>query len=343
MRLAAAVLAAALLSGCYTFKQGTALLGYLNKAQPLESLLEKQPDEETRLFVERVRDIRAYAQDELGLLDSKNYTTYVEIDRDYLAAVVSACAADSFTPWEWRFPVIGKVPYKGFFDPEDARKEAGKLRAKGLDVWVRGVDAFSTLGWFKDPLYSYMKAYPVHALADLLIHELLHATVYIKSQSQFNEELAEFVGSKGAEAYIRKTYGPSSPEYRAMAESREDSAAFVRFIQEVGAELEALYSSGKPQGQILPEKEEVIKKAKERFAAGYGERFKTENYRFFIDLEVNNAYFALYQLYYSGGSFLEDLYRRSGEDLPAFIAAARTISGKGDPRSALDDRLLGTR
>ncbi|MDR3341903.1 MAG: aminopeptidase, partial [Treponema sp.] len=196
-------------SGCYTLKQGVTMLGYLNRAVPLESLLTASPEEpvdasgeegssdaalDKRRFVEQVLDIRRFAITALGLRESANYTRYVALDRDYLAAVVSAAAQDSFSRYEWWFPVVGKVPYKGFFDPKDARKEAEKLKKKDLDVWIRGVDAFSTLGWFSDPLYSYMRHYPVHQLADLIIHEQLHATVYLKGQSQFDEELAEFVG-----------------------------------------------------------------------------------------------------------------------------------------------------
>jgi predicted aminopeptidase len=163
---------------CYSLKQGTTMLGYLSRAVPLESLLEDEADsakdpeaEKNRSFVERVQDIRRYATEELGLSLGKNYTRFVKIDRDYLAAVVSACAADSFTRHEWKYPVVGAMPYKGFFKIEDARRERAKLEKKGLDVWIRGVEAFSTLGWFRDPLYSYMRDYPPDRLADLIIHE----------------------------------------------------------------------------------------------------------------------------------------------------------------------------
>ncbi|MDR1100277.1 MAG: aminopeptidase, partial [Treponema sp.] len=198
----------AFFSGCYTLTQGTAMLGYLARAVPLESLLEDGDSafgsaaEENRRFVELVHDIRRFAIDELGLAASENYTTYVAIDRDYLAAVVSASAADSFDRHEWWFPVVGSVPYKGFFSAAGARKERVKLEKRGLDVWVRGVDAFSTLGWFQDPLYSYMRSYPPDRLADLLIHESVHATVFLKGHVQFNEELAEFIGSEGARLYM---------------------------------------------------------------------------------------------------------------------------------------------
>jgi predicted aminopeptidase len=119
-----------LFPACYTIKQGATLFSLLARAQPLEKL--NLTDEKTAQFVQYVRDIRVFAVTELGLKDTKNYTGYVTIDRDYLAAVVSACDPDSFNTYEWRFPVVGRMPYKGFFDTEDARAEAAKLKKKGL-------------------------------------------------------------------------------------------------------------------------------------------------------------------------------------------------------------------
>jgi predicted aminopeptidase len=110
-----AALASVSFTACYTLKQGTTLIGYLNRAVPLE----QSGDEE---FIRLVHDIRSFAMEELGLASSKNYTKYVELDRNYLAAVVSASAKDSFTRHLWRFPVVGAMPYKGFFNMEDAQK-----------------------------------------------------------------------------------------------------------------------------------------------------------------------------------------------------------------------------
>jgi predicted aminopeptidase len=339
-----------LFSGCYTLKQGAFMLGYLHRAVPLDSLLddsavpdssgpEVQSREKNRQFVERIRDIRRFAQEELGLRETSNYTRYVDIDRDYLALVVSASAKDSFIRHEWWFPVAGRVPYKGFFNERDARREAEKLRNRDLDVWVRGVDAFSTLGWFRDPLYSYMRDYPVYRLADLIIHETLHATVYLKGYSQFNEELAEFVGREGARLYMERTFGLDSEEYRQMTDSEADSAAYLSFVQDLIADLEELYKSGAPQEEKLKKKEDLIRSAQTRFEAEYTAYFRSDNYRGFSRLPVNNAYLELFRLYYSGGDYLADLYERSGRNMVRFIAAAKTLTAKGDPRGQLERAL----
>jgi predicted aminopeptidase len=347
------LLAGALFSGCYTLSQGVTLLGYLGRAVPLEELTAGEGGEgndgedaenteagENARFVERVRDIRRFATGELGLAESANYSKYVALDRNYLAAVVSAAAPDSFTRYEWWFPVVGKVPYKGFFKVEDARREQDKLRKKGLDVWIRGVDGFSTLGWFKDPLYSYMRAYSDYQLANLLFHELFHATVYIKGRSQFNEELAEFVGTEGARLYIEKKYGPQSPEYRGLDESDADNRAYTGYLRLLIAELEELYHSGASREEKLAQKAEIIRRRQEAFKRDYDDLFKGDNYRGFAELPVNNAYLDLYRLYYEGNNFYRDLYEKSGRDLRTYIAAAKTIkSRERNPQAALTTAL----
>ena len=342
--LAAAIIFGAamiLFSGCYVLRQGSTMLGYLDSAVPLEKIAEAEgAAEEDRLFIEKIHDIRRFASMDLGLRANKNYTKYVELPRDYLAAVVSACAKDSFTRHEWWFPVTGRVPYKGFFNEEEARGEARALQKKDLDVWVRRVDAFSTLGWFSDPLYSYMKNYPVLRLADLIIHEQLHATVFFAGASEFNENLAAFVGSEGARLYMARRYGEDSEEYAAMKNQKADSASYISFLQGLAAELEALYKGPSSREEKLREKENVIEAAKARFEENYDTLFKSDAFRGFIQLPVNNAYLDLFRLYYAKDSWLEDFYRRSGRDLKKFIAAAKTIKkAGGDYKSQLEKAL----
>jgi len=334
--LAAAALlgAGVLFSGCYTLTQGGAMLSYLNRAIPLE----KVDDIE---FVRLVTDIRRFAMNELGLAQTRNYTKYVEIDRDYLAAVVSASSKDSFMRHEWNYPVVGRLPYKGFFNVEDARKERDKLEKKDLDVWIRGVDAFSTLGWFRDPLYSYMRNYPPHRLAELIIHEQVHATIFIKEQANFNEELAQFIGSEGARLYMENRFGIDSAEYREMLSSDADSKTYVGFLQDLIAELDALYSRNIEREIKLNEKEKIIADAQTRFNAEYESMFTNENYRGLSQMKINNAYLELFRLYHSDDNFYEDLYERSGKNLPLYITAAKTITKKGgSPREQLERALI---
>jgi len=351
------VVVAIAFSGCYTLKQGTTMLGYLGRAVPLEDLASAEgATEEDRKFVQKVNDIRRFAMEELGLKESKNYTRYVELDRNYLAAVVSASPDDSFGRYEWWFPVVGKVPYKGFFNVEDARKERTKLEKKNLDVLIRGVNAFSTLGWFRDPLYSYMKNYSDRALADMIIHELVHATVFIKSQAQFNEQLAEFVGTEGGRLYAERLSSPGNAAEEAdsgdaddASVALEDRATFLAFIRELIAELDRVYKNDTLfREEKLRRKEEIIEAAKARFDAQYDSLFKTENYKNFTQQTINNAYLELYRLYYEEDNYFKDLYENSGVSLQDFIAAAKILASNPkkaqvNPREEFERALMGSR
>lgn len=328
-------------SACYTLKQGAVMLGYLNSAAPLESLLNDTPPLQKDVsFVSEIKDIRRFAVQELGLKETKNYITYVSIDRKYLAAVVSACAKDSFTNYEWWFPVVGRMPYKGFFNAEDAKKEAEKLRNKDLDTLIRPVDAFSSLGWFNDPLYSFMKDYSAARLADLIIHESSHATLFLKNQVQFNEEFAEFVGTEGARLYIQKKFGAESEEYKTLLHNERESKIFVAYLKNLTDELDQMYKSAATREEKLDRKERIIAAAQEKFTREYDSMFTRDTYKFFSTMKVNNAYLSLYQLYHEGGSRLHDVYTASGGDLHKFIAAAKTLNNKSPPFEQLKQALM---
>ena len=202
MKAAALVLAAVIstLASCasqigYLAKQGDYLLRYSSGTQSIDDLIASPSTlPATRDFLLRIREIKGYAVQQVGLRDNANYTRYKSIDRDYLVEVVSACDAASFTPYQWSFPFLGRLPYKGFYEHSDAQAEAERLKKEGYDVIVRKVDAFSTLGFTKDPVYSFMSKYSPYELASTIIHEQTHATLWVKGQTDFNEELADFVG-----------------------------------------------------------------------------------------------------------------------------------------------------
>jgi predicted aminopeptidase len=184
-----------------------------------------------------------------------------------------------------------------------------------------------------------MRSYSPDRLANLLIHESLHATVFLKGQAQFNEELAEFVGSEGARLYVESRFGADSEEYRRMMDAEADSQAFLEYMRALTGELEILYAGDDSKAEKLQKKAEIIRAAQSRFDEEYERRFKSENYRGLSKLPVNNAYLELFRLYYGGGDFYRELYERSGRDLPRFIAAAKTLTRKGDPKRQLEAAL----
>lgn len=331
-----------LLPSCYVLKVGTKYLSYQAKATPVEKLLARPDlDPDTRALLERSKAVRAFAVGELGLRESKNYTSLADSGRDYIADVVQACAADGFKRYLWSYPLVGKLPYKGFFDRASAEKEAGALRSKGYDVLVRAVDGFSTLGFLKDPLWTFMRGYSDADLSDLLIHELSHSTVYRKGRSDFNEEVATFIGERGSLLYLESLYGPGSAELAAERTRRGSQAAFIAFMRDTAAELEAVYSLNLGRMETLARKEELLARRAAAYAESAPVLFEDPSYRDFDFSRVNNAYLDLFRLYWGDN----DLYARYCDeacagDLAAFIAKTKALARKSrNPKDAMREEL----
>ncbi|MBN1696417.1 MAG: aminopeptidase [Spirochaetales bacterium] len=331
-----------LLAGCYLLKQGSYIISYNMRAKKIDTLIEDPSiSPEKREMLSLVTKIKSYAVSTLGLADDKNYTTYVAIDRDYCADVVSASKKDCFEPYTWWYPFFGSFPYKGFFEREDALREAEALGKKGLDVLLRKVDAFSTLGFFTDPVYCYMADYSPYALASLIIHEQTHATIWLSGRIQFNEELATFVGREGALAFISETYGEDSPHYKEAVAVIDDSSRFVRLIKSLYKDLEILYEKDIGRQYKLSARGRIIHAFKERYRLFYRKEFQSEGYRVPLTFPINNAYIMLFITYTEDLSLYYDLFRRQGEDLPSTIALLKQVKTVGgDPKEYIRNVLL---
>ncbi|GAB1483267.1 aminopeptidase [Treponema sp.] len=336
-----------LLSSCYEMREGLRYLSILSKAKSIDSVL-SNPDTsvELRLLLERARDARLFAVADLGLKETKNYNSVVILDADRLATVVQACAELSFTRYLWSYPVVGKMPYKGFFDPEDAKKEAARLKKQGYDVIARPVDAFSTLGYFADPLFSFMSTYSEAEIAELVIHEMTHSTIFLKGNrsgaEQFNEELATFVGRTGAKIYMAKVNGSDSKAVNRGQADSADARAFSTFLADTAKELEAVYATNVSDDEKRKQKAEIIASRAVLFKKESEALFKGELYKDFSMDKINNAYLDLYRLYEGESALYKDFYvKRCDGDLKIFIQTiARIVDGtKGDPRIAMRQEL----
>jgi predicted aminopeptidase len=335
---------AILLSGCYVAGQGYHLVRNQIRARPIERIVSRSdagsgdltPDE-LQLF-NRAEAIRRYAREEIGLSASENYQTYVKTDHVHLVDVVSAARPLSFERKEWWFPIVGRVPYKGYYNPVGARRLGQRLKRRGWDVIVRPVDAFSTLGYFRDPLYTFMARYEESRLAEMIIHEMAHATLWLKDESQFNEEFATFVGLVGSREYLSATYGADSPEVIELDAARADRATFRRDVLQLKEELQRFYDtipdrstlSAEEREGYTDEKERIIQAYQERFAERYDEAYSGDQYRGFANRRINNAWIDLFQTYSSGVPVIESFHQRHGSDLTRTIEMIVAMMGERD-------------
>ena len=209
-------------AGCYLSRAGWEEAKILASRRPIERLVaDSTVDPATRAKLELVLAVRQFAADSLGLETGESFTTFAQLRKDTLVLVVSAAYRDRLRSYTWWFPIVGRVPYKGFFDFEAARQLARELDAKGLDAYVRPASAFSTLGWFNDPVLSTTLRHDSLELANTVVHELTHNTFYASGQAIFNESFANFVGARGAEWF-----------YRARGDSAMAAAADDRWADE---------------------------------------------------------------------------------------------------------------
>ena len=339
----AALVVASPLSGCYLIKQGAGQAQLLLSRTPVSKVVaEPATTEETKEKLALINEAKTYAEEVLGLKRSNNYQDFVKLDRDAVSYVVSAAPPDKLEAYTWWFPIIGAVPYKGYFDKAEAEALQAELKGQGYDTILRGVPAFSTLGWLPDPVYSPFLKYDRSTLSNIIIHELTHVTLYLSGQASFNEGFATFVGNVGAEDFLKRKFGEGSPEYKAARDAVADNAVFTEFVQAVSARLDALYSSDRTKEAKLAERERIFAWAKEAFQREYEPRMKSHQFRHFPKGTFNNASLISYRTYYNRLDRFEAAHRKLGGDLRQTVAFFRdTVAKAKDPEKFLEEYLAG--
>jgi predicted aminopeptidase len=284
---------------------------------------------DTKAFFVLVKEIRRYAIDSIGLVNNNNFSKYVDVHASHIVDVVYAAGKLDFAPFMWHFPFFGGFPNKGFFETGDARKEADGLAAKGYDVCVLPSGAFSTLGFFSDPVYSYMKRYSPFQLANLIFHEQTHATLFIKNQLQFNEELAMFVGKEAGQRFIKSKYGDTSDEYRSALNLVHDEDVYYGLMRSLYRKLKALYGdSGIDTGEKLRLKGEIINRFKDSVITNSDSLFRSQSYRGYSKAVINNATLAADMTYTLNLSTFHDLFERKNRDFKTMLASLKTLKRK---------------
>lgn len=247
--IALAGFAVASLASCsglnYYVQAARGQVSLLSDARPIEEwLADNGTDSRLRVRLATARQIRSFAVKELGLADNGSYKNYARLSRPYVLWNIVATPELSLRPLQWCFPVAGCVNYRGYYSKEDAQAYAQELRADGHDVQVGGVPAYSTLGWFNDPLISTFIHYPDAELARLIFHELSHQLVYVPGDSQFNESFASAVEEAGVERWLSGFGNDTMRQNYARFAARKKE--FLKLLLEYRRALEVNYSSKAP-------------------------------------------------------------------------------------------------
>ena len=243
----------------YGIRQAKGQLNIVWNAKPVEQFMADPnfPDS-LKQKLEVIEQVRKYAIDSLGLKDTKNYKTLYDQKGEEIMWVVTACEPFNLKAKEWTFPVVGSVPYKGFFDQNLAKELREELIREGWDVSIRNPGGWSTLGWFTDPILSKMLERSEGDLANLIIHEMSHATIFVKDSIDFNENLATFIGDRGAEKFLIDIYGINSRQYQTYRNEDIDYLKYTDHMLRATEKLDSLYKTMEPDDPV--EKKKEIKK-----------------------------------------------------------------------------------
>lgn len=322
-------------SSFYVLKQGVNQFKMLAGAEDIGIVL-RSPNlnDNARNKLMLIQELRQYSKDVLKFETAKNYKN-INLDWQKKIYNVSGSEKTMFKPYTWWFPIIGHVPYKGFFDLDDAKAEEERLKKLGFDTSLRAVGGYSTLGYFSDPVWPSMLDLEEEALTELIIHELAHATFYLPNQTNFNESFANFVGKLGALQFVANKHGLNSEKYNNILEYQNKIDGYNLFFKQLFDELDALYKSLQSFEDKKLNKEIILKKAQinyDKFAASNGLR----------DLDwamINNAYLMSFKRYNFDDESFQELYRLVGKNIPALVDALKNNVSQKDPFTDLKNYL----
>jgi predicted aminopeptidase len=306
----------------------------LAESEPMSAAIDHaNPQLAARL--KEVEAIRAYASRALALPDNASYKRYADLGRRFVTWNVFAAPRLDLAPRQWCFPVAGCVDYRGYFDENAAHREAAKLAAAGDDVYVGGVPAYSTLGWFDDPVLSTFVQWPLPEVARLIFHELTHQVLYVHDDSVFNESFATMVSDVGLERWLAARGDP-----KLDADAARDArlrTVFEQLVVEARAHLAVIYAKDEPDAAKLRDKEATFAAMHAAYEAAKAGEPALGGYDRWFAAKPNNASLAAVAIYTQRIPAFREILREEGDDLPRFYARVRVIA-KMD--KAARDRVL---
>lgn len=316
-------------SGRYLAKQGVGQLKLLQSRRRISDVLgDPAVDAETKRRLALARDARDFGVRVLGLHGGDAFTRFVDSHGAPIAWNVTAAEKDRLAAHYNRFPIVGAIPYLGFFEERDATVEADRLRAQDLDVYVRPVAGYSTLGITADPIYSSMLDGSDARIVEVTLHEMTHATVYLAGHTEWNESLATVVGNEGAARFFAARGDANSiAALAADARKRErDQETFAKFLEPVVRALEKLYASTATRAQKLQRREAIFADARKKYLSIFDKPGS------FVEQPLNNAVLLSYAVYHRATPQHRELLARLHGDLRAFVALCKhAVEDEADP------------
>jgi len=330
----AIALIASLSGGCYLLQSAEGQLAVMSKRQPIDRVIEL-PATPARLRAQlrSVTAIRDFASQELGLPDNGSYRKYADIGRPYVVWNVVAAPEFSVDPKKWCFPIVGCVAYRGYFVEARAQRFAAGLHARGFDVAVGGVAAYSTLGHFDDPILSTMVSWSDVELASIIFHELTHQLLYVRNDAAFNEALATTVEEEGVRRWL--TQQGREKDLADHLLEHERYLEVIALMNNTRSRLRELYASGLPAPLMRERKRGALDALRESYAVLRTQWGGHAAFDAWFAHGVNNAHLASIATYYACVPGFERELKAAGGNLPAFYRRVRELAKLDQPQRDL--------
>jgi predicted aminopeptidase len=325
----------------YVTRAGFEETRILQSRQPIARMV-RQPglDPVLRGSLRLVLETRDYAA-RLGLRAKETYTTYADVGRDTLLLVLQAAPKDCICPHTWKYPIVGRIPYKGFFDASAAHREAARFAARGYDTYLRPSSAFSTLGWFNDPLLSTALTRDSVELAATVFHEIAHNTLYVKSATPFNESFAQMVGYRSAQRFFLDR--GDSLRARQAADRWHDEIVLGDYYAALVARLEPLYQRHPDPAALEEGRRSAAAGARVQLEGPVGHRLRTIKIGRLTERPINNAQLIGARIYRTRLDLFERWYERHDRDVRRSVSELKAlmVGAEGDSVYARLERAVG--
>jgi predicted aminopeptidase len=316
-------------SSSYVAQQALGQLKTLNgRERVMDVLRRKNLKSEWRKKLWLMLRAREYGITRLGLRRTGAYTYFFDTKGEPIAHNVSAAAKDALKPKRWTFPIVGSLPYLGFFRKADGEKLRKELAAQGYDTYLRPVPAYSSLGWFNDPVYSTMLDQSRARLIEVVIHETTHTTIFLRNRIPFNESLAVFIGQQGTLDFLSETFGRRSKEVKDVRRAIARRKKFSSLITKLYDRLEKLYAEQIASEQKIRRREAIFAWAQQAYRKLFAD---PKMWGSFVNQRLNNAIVLSYGRYNHGVDFHQRVYDALGRNLGQMIALYKHAQLFDDP------------